>query len=218
MVRRGFAAALAAAVLLSVAEAQTLTGRASVGDGDTLRLAGETVRLHAIDAPETGQTCADADGRRWPCGRAAERALARLAEGGLRCEGRERDPYGRLVAKCYADGADVARRLVRRGAAFAYPQYGRDYVSAERRASAEGRGVWRGKATRPWAVRDARTAESDGGSQGCRIKGNISENGRIYHLPGQAFYNRTRISDERGERWFCSEAAARAAGWRRARR
>ena len=26
------------------------------------------------------------------------------------------------------------------------------------------------------------------------------------------------ISEAKGERWFCSEAAARAAGWRRARR
>ena len=53
---------------------------------------------------------------------------------------------------------------------------------------------------------------------GCAIKGNISQNGRIYHMPGQADYARTRIAESRGERWFCSEAEARAAGWRRARR
>lgn len=53
--------------------------------------------------------------------------------------------------------------------------------------------------------------------QDCIIKGNISENGRIYHLPGQAFYDRTRINTARGERWFCTEAEAQAAGWRRAR-
>jgi endonuclease YncB( thermonuclease family) len=48
----------------------------------------------------------------------------------------------------------------------------------------------------------------------CRIKGNISENGRIYHVPGSAWYERTEISASRGERWFCSEAEAKAAGWR----
>lgn len=52
----------------------------------------------------------------------------------------------------------------------------------------------------------------------CRIKGNISYNGgeRIYHVPGQHYYSRTRISYIKGERWFCSEADAQAAGWRRA--
>ena len=54
---------------------------------------------------------------------------------------------------------------------------------------------------------------------GCAIKGNISSDGkRIYHVPGQTWYDRTRIDRENGERWFCSEAEARAAGWRRARR
>jgi len=52
---------------------------------------------------------------------------------------------------------------------------------------------------------------------GCDIKGNISGNGRIYHLPGGAHYGRTRIDEAKGERWFCSEAEARAAGWRPAR-
>ncbi len=50
------------------------------------------------------------------------------------------------------------------------------------------------------------------------IKGNVSISGeRIYHVPGQAYYDETRIDRGRGERWFCSEAEARAAGWRRAR-
>jgi len=54
----------------------------------------------------------------------------------------------------------------------------------------------------------------------CDIKGNISiERGeRIYHVPGGAFYSQTRIDTARGERWFCSEAEAQAAGWRRSKR
>ena len=54
---------------------------------------------------------------------------------------------------------------------------------------------------------------------GCNIKGNISINSgeRIYHVPGQEYYIATRISPEYGERWFCTEEEARAAGWRRAR-
>lgn len=54
----------------------------------------------------------------------------------------------------------------------------------------------------------------------CNIKGNISYNSgeRIYHLPGQMDYWQTKISRSNGERWFCSEAEAKAAGWRRAGR
>lgn len=49
---------------------------------------------------------------------------------------------------------------------------------------------------------------------GCRIKGNISPSGRIYHVPGSPSYEQTKIDESKGERWFCSEAEARAAGWR----
>lgn len=55
---------------------------------------------------------------------------------------------------------------------------------------------------------------------GCNIKGNISiETGnRLYHLPGMEDYESTRISPEHGERWFCTEREAIAAGWRKAPR
>ena len=52
---------------------------------------------------------------------------------------------------------------------------------------------------------------------GCNIKGNISARTgeRIDHVPGDKFYDATRISLANGERWFCSEEEARAAGWRK---
>ncbi len=52
----------------------------------------------------------------------------------------------------------------------------------------------------------------------CNIKGNVNTRGeRIYHVPGQKYYKATRISASHGERWFCSEQEARAAGWRKAK-
>ena len=55
-------------------------------------------------------------------------------------------------------------------------------------------------------------------TSGCVIKGNISSSGeKIYHVPGGGSYNATKISPAKGERMFCSEAAAVAAGWRKAR-
>ena len=68
--------------------------------------------------------------------------------------------------------------------------------------------------------RSALTSQAPEPSGGdCDIKGNISVNTgeRIYHVPGQDYYDRTRIDTGKGERYFCSEAEARAAGWRRSK-
>jgi endonuclease YncB( thermonuclease family) len=67
------------------------------------------------------------------------------------------------------------------------------------------------------AQRDEGSAKpsSPGKARNCLIKGNISASGeRIYHLPGTNLYAKTSIKERDGERWFCTEAEARAAGWR----
>lgn len=55
---------------------------------------------------------------------------------------------------------------------------------------------------------------------GCDIKGNISisTGEKIFHVPGNEFYEQTVISPDFGERWFCTEEEAIANGWRKARR
>ena len=67
------------------------------------------------------------------------------------------------------------------------------------------------------AEQRAMRARANAPDGACTIKGNISGNGRIYHLPGSPAYGPTRIDERRGERWFCTEDEARAAGWRPAR-
>ena len=123
--------ALVAVAGLPPAHAQ-LAGRASVADGDTVRVAGERVRLHGIDAPESKQTCV-AGGSRWRCGAEATRALARRIGGRpIACEERDRDRYGRIVAVCRVRGEDLNRWMVRQGRALAYRNYSMDYVPDER--------------------------------------------------------------------------------------
>ena len=55
---------------------------------------------------------------------------------------------------------------------------------------------------------------------GCDIKGNTSyrTGERIYHLPGQQFYDRTVIDPGQGERWFCTEDEAVDNGWRKSKK
>ncbi len=51
------------------------------------------------------------------------------------------------------------------------------------------------------------------------VKGNINRIGeRIYHVEGGANYDQVKIDEAAGESFFCSEADAVAAGFRRASR
>lgn len=52
----------------------------------------------------------------------------------------------------------------------------------------------------------------------CAVKGNISQSTKekIYHVLGCPNYGQTIIDAAAGERMFCSEAEAKAAGWRKA--
>ena len=226
---RGMARAIAAGlflstVVLSGSAHADVSGRARTIDGDTIEVGGKRIRLHGIDAPESGQLCR-AGGKSWRCGRQASRALADRADGRLVvCEERDRDRYGRIVALCRVGGEDLGAWLVSRGWALAYRRYSIDYVREEASARATRRGLWRGEFVPP---RDWRSGvrltpfrhDDDRDAAICRIKGNISRDGeRIYHLPGGQYYGRTRIDPSKGERWFCSEAEARSAGWRRSRR
>lgn len=200
--------------------AETLTGRASVSDGDTLRMGDRRIRIHGIDAPEMDQTCTRTGGADWACGRWSRRQLAALIGGArVTCTAQEQDRYGRLVATCIARGMDLGAEMVRHGAARAFVRYSSRYVPQEKEAIFAARGLWQGDNAAPWDHR-AGTGQATPAAapSGCTIKGNISSGGRIFHVQGQENYARTRINTAKGERWFCSPAEARAAGWRAARR
>ena len=147
---------ICALLFLSLTLAQNaLVGRAGVIDGDTLEVQGVRVRLWGIDAVESSQTCLDASGKPWLCGRRAAFALADfLGQRTVRCVQRDTDRYGRVVAVCRVDGVEVNRWLVEQGWALAYVQYGGSvYLEAQRQAQALKRGIWQGAFEEPWAYR-----------------------------------------------------------------
>ena len=61
---------------------------------------------------------------------------------------------------------------------------------------------------------DTPPAAPNAATSACVITGNITRNGQIYHMPWSPWYAKTRVEPARGERWFCTEAEAMAAGWR----
>lgn len=216
----------------AIAGDQPIYGVAIAGDGDSLTIRGERIRLFGIDAPEFDQTCTRG-GAQWACGQEAATQLAKLVTGKeLRCAPTGKDTFGRIVARCMAGSVDVNRVMVAMGFAVAFRKYSADYVSAEESARTNRRGLWAGTFAMPSEVRAAtagppphrasrqRPATSGSPSQrsqlassgACVIKGNRSRRGDwIYHVPGMPYYEQTQA-----EELFCSEADARAAGYRRA--
>lgn len=128
-------------------------------DGDSLRAGnGEAYRIFGIDAPELHQSCQEANGADWLCGRAAKVKLTKLIKGGnVACQVRDSDRFGRSVAVCSAEGVpDLGEAMVREGYAIDLGQkYGYPYAGAEAEARAEKRGIWRGTFQRPSDWRQA---------------------------------------------------------------
>lgn len=214
-------------------------------DGDTIELEGSRkVRYIGIDTPESvdprqpiqcfGKEAAEKN-KEWVLGKEVR----------LEKDVSETDRYGRLLRYVYVRVGEtellVNEGLVREGFAHSssYPpdvKYQERLRLAEQEAREVGRGLWNEcpveKSVTPGAsitnsdpteVRGTTETKSETGTQGstssgCVIKGNISSSGeKIYHLPGCGSYVKTSIDEARGERWFCSEAEAVDAGWRKAK-
>jgi endonuclease YncB( thermonuclease family) len=216
------------------AVAAPLYGLGRAKDGDSLMVGQTEVRLFGIDAPEYDQSC-KRSGTNWSCGAEAADHLSRLVTGkDVRCTPLSIDQHGRTLARCTVGTVDVNRTMVATGFAVAYRHYSSDYIAIEDSAKANKRGIWAGtfetpsdyrhddvahgkerapgergsRARLPHIVR----AQPSEANNGCLIKGNQGSNGWIYHVPGMPYYSRTRA-----EQTFCSEAAAKAAGYRRAK-
>ena len=143
-------AVLVALLLAGSALAGDITGAARPIDGDTIEVAGQRIRLAAIDAPERSQTCTGVGGETYECGRDAAATLAAMIRDQLvTCVPQSRDRYGRTVATCSTAAGDIGAAMVRAGWAVAYRRYGHQYVGDEEAARVERRGMWSGRFTEP---------------------------------------------------------------------
>jgi endonuclease YncB( thermonuclease family) len=137
------------------ANSADMVGQASIIDGDTLEIHGTRIRLWGIDAPESSQLCRGDDSLQYRCGAKAAYDLdAFIAGRPVNCLPISLDRYGRTVATCSVDGADLGDRLVRNGLALDWPQYSkRKYDDVQREAEQAGRGMWAGSYVEPWLFR-----------------------------------------------------------------
>lgn len=132
-------------------------------DGDTIRLAGRTIRLKGIDAPELDQNCRDRNGEIQPCGDFARLLLMQALSPYPRVEceiDKQKDRYGRDLGVCYVfEPIDINAWMVSEGLALAYRQYSEFYVLEEDEARAERRGIHQGEFVPPWDWRRGKRLE-----------------------------------------------------------
>jgi endonuclease YncB( thermonuclease family) len=221
---------------------ETISGVPRVVDGDTVQIGETKIRLQGMDAPETDQLCLDANGQTWACGIAARDELIKHSAGReWDCDLAGTDRYGRSLGSCFVEGEDVNAWMVRQGWALAFVEYSHSYDADEVAARQAVVGLWRGAFIAPWdwrhrnkqtvvlgaaavpinaqAILLGAVSAAGAPDPSCVIKGNVNRKGeRIYHLPGQLNYSKTSMNKGLGERWFCSEAEAEGAGWRKAAR
>jgi endonuclease YncB( thermonuclease family) len=124
----------------------------TVADGDSFAIGPEKLRLDGIDAPEYRQTCKDAAGRDWECGKAARAALEQmLRQPGVSCITEARDSYARSIVTCSSTGTkDIGAAQVAKGMAVSNEYYEiRDYGDEEDAAREAKNGIWAGTFARP---------------------------------------------------------------------
>ena len=187
-------------------------------DGDTIQIeGGAKVRYIGIDTPETvdPRTSVQCYGKE---AAAKNRELVEGKRVRFEKDVSETDKYGRLLRYVFIGENFVNETLVRGGYAFSLPyppdvKYQDSFDKAQEFARENDKGLWGSCGFIAGAETKTTVPETD-----CVIKGNISTSGeKIYHLPGQKYYNQTVITESRGERWFCTEADAQAAGWRKSK-
>ena len=201
--------------LSAVSIHQDLTGRALAVNGDMLRIDATLVRLSGIEAPEAKQPCLKGNGRRWNCGASARAALERNIRGKtVSCTPAGQDGDGNVLAACRVNNSDLAESLVRGGHVFATSGFLASYGAAESAARNDGAGLWQGENIRPKEWRDQIWQEAKRAApEGCPIKGYVHATDRTYAMPWSNGYDGAKMRTVRGDRWFCTEEEARAAGF-----
>jgi micrococcal nuclease len=198
-------------------------------DGDTIDITidGQTERLRliGINTPEVvdPRQSVECFGRE-----ASANAKKLLAEAEVKISADEtqdnRDKYGRLLRYVWRrDGLFYNLEAIKDGFAYEYTYnlpylYQKDFQAAQKYAQENKLGLWANGACGQKNIQAPAEKTATSSGDACLIKGNIGSTGdKIYHLSNCPYYNQTMIDESKGEKWFCTETEAIAAGWRKAK-
>jgi endonuclease YncB( thermonuclease family) len=153
--RRALSLLLVAAMPLGASASafspNSIRERVRVIDGDSLEVAGATIRPLDVDAFELAQRC-EGPNELAACGSIAATALGDQVQAqSVTFKGDERDDYGRLLARCMLGEVDLSSWLVEQGHGPAYRRYSTRLVPLEEEAKGDRRGLSQTEFEPPWA-------------------------------------------------------------------
>lgn len=141
-----------------------ISGKAIALNGDTLRLTRDDgqgkldIRLWGIDAPELRQLCETEYGVSIDCGKDAKDVLnSMMSRKVITCLDLKKVNKNEIAALCYAGDKILNGAVVRAGWALANTKESRDYLSLERRAERDSKGIWDYLFKEPWVWRKERS-------------------------------------------------------------
>lgn len=169
-------------------------------DGDTFDTeSGLRIRLAGIDAPEYPDGC---------LGLKAKERLGDLILGKeVKVEAVSKDNFGRELGFVFDKDIFADKVLLEEGLGRVEngknPVFGILLLQAEDSAKKAKRGIW---------------SSLCAGKNDCFIKGNVrrDKGTKTYHFPECFNYEKIVVNEKEGDKWFCTEKEAVAAGFRKA--
>ncbi len=176
---------------------------AEVVDGDTFQLrSGKRIRLMGVDAPEI-ERCG---------GEEAKETLTSLILGKKVTLAEETtEAFGRSLALVYSQGKLINEIMLRDG-------WGRTDYRKNTKRDALTAAFHLGQQNKLGIFSPLCREETTAPPDNCLIKANIDKNSyeKFYHLPNCSHYQQIIIEKDIGERYFCTEKEAQAAGFKKA--
>lgn len=131
-------------------DAPTIYGSVRVVNADTLLIQGKYLKIFGIDAPEANQTCANKQGRSYPCGKEAALWLKNwVSSYEVECRIMKQDSKGNMVGTCVLGDYDIGAALINAGWVVVTTQAYDIYGPYEQQAQENRRGLWQGNFYRP---------------------------------------------------------------------
>lgn len=170
-------------------------------DGDTFETTEkQLIRLASVNSPEL-EYCG---------GPEAKRALEKkLLNHPVYLKVLYRDPYYRLISLVYTDDGYINEEMVREGYG-SYHLTGKSAQNSLLAVAQEARTAKRGIHGKPCTQTENISTPS------CNIKANVNQD-KIYYIPDCFQYKNTVVELYKGDKWFCTEAEAQKAGFRKAK-
>lgn len=130
------------------------------------------------------------------------------------------DKYWRHLVYVFYKWENINKKIIEEGLAKEYTynkayKYQKEFKQAEEKAKKSKKWIWSLTKEETKKVINNISDHSNMPSTTCNIKWNInSKKEKIYHYPWCKSYNKTKISLNKWERYFCSNKEAENAGWR----